>query len=123
MSIQPDNLETPIEPTTDRQNPDAASAMSDSVFNTTSKSVLQSAKAIQDAALIDLQQQMDALKTSFADRAVAIVEEGMRDCFFVASTRIRQIQLPDWIMSDGETLEGIISPISLPGTTTDGVIE
>jgi hypothetical protein len=121
MSIEPDTLDESIDPTTDRQNPDTAPVMSDELFNP--KSVLQSAKTIQEAALVELQQQMNDLTTSFSDRAVAIVEEGMRNCFFVASSRIRQIQLPDWIMSDGETLEGVVSPISLPGSTTDGVIE
>lgn len=123
MSIQPDNLDESIEPTTDRQNPDTAPVMSDSLSNPTSESVLKTAKTLQDAALVDLKRQMDDLQTSFADRAVAIVEEGMRDCFFVASNRIRQIQLQDWIMSDGETLEGVVSTIALPGSITDGVTE
>jgi hypothetical protein len=123
MSIEPDTLDESIDPITDRQTPDTAPVMSDELFNSTAKSVLQSAKTIQEAALVELQQQMNDLTTSFSDRAVAIVEEGMKNCFFVASNRIRQIQLPDWIMSDGETLEGVVSPIALPGSTTDGAIE
>jgi hypothetical protein len=100
-----------------QQNP------SDELFNATSKSVLESAKATQEKALSELQKQMTDLTNSFADRAVAIVEEGMKECFFVASSRIQQIHLPDWIMSDGETLEGMVSPIALPGTITDGDTE
>lgn len=123
MSINPDTFDESIEPTTNRQNPDSEPGMSDELFNSTSKSVLESAKTIQDKALSELQTQMNDLTNSFADRAVAIVEEGMRECFFVASNRIRQIQLPDWIMSDGETLEGSIETIALPGTITDGDTE
>lgn len=114
-----------IEPPIDSQTPDIApvipdEAISDELFNPT-QSVLQSAKAIQEASLAELRSEMDALTKAFADRAVAIVQEGMKNCFFVASQRIRQINLPDWIMSNGETLEGVV--MTLPGDTTDGDTE
>ena len=85
--------------------------------------MIKSLKEFQDQALLDLETQIELLSEDFANRAVGIVRRGTQACFLEAAARIRELRLSDLITSSGETLEGIVSTIALPGSTTDGDTE
>ena len=102
----------PIGPTTKEQNP------SPELSN-----LVQSVKTLQETALDELEQTMDDLAADFTARAVEIVRRGTDQCFLQASQQIRQIRFPAWTTANGETLEGSIETIALPGTITDGDTE
>ncbi|OUC16067.1 MAG: hypothetical protein B0A82_03560 [Alkalinema sp. CACIAM 70d] len=63
--------------------------------------LLQAALDRQDQALKQLQQQMNDLSDQFADRAVAIVEQGLRDAQTKAEHRIKALILPRFFGSGG----------------------
>ncbi len=95
--------------------------ISENLINT--QDLLTAVKARNTRALDELQKQMDDLSIDFTDRAVAIVEDGFKNCFFNASQRIRDLQIA-WTSDAGGILDGnTIDTIALPGSTTDGAIE
>lgn len=63
--------------------------------------LLQAALDRQDQALKQLQQQMNDLSDQFADRAVAIVEQGLKDAQTKAEQRIKALILPRFFGSGG----------------------
>lgn len=110
-----------IEPTIDRptidrpdeqQNPSAE--LSD---------LVQSVKSLQNAALEELEREMESLSDAFTARAVAIVRRGTQQCFLQASQEISRIRFPVWMSSNGDALDGTINTIALPSSTTDGATE
>lgn len=71
--------------------------------------LLQAAIDRQDQALKQLQQQMTELSDQFADRAVAIVEQGLKDAQTKAEQRIKALILPRFFGS-GVTVSPSLPP-------------
>lgn len=99
------------------ETPTEAPTSSGELFNIETESLLKAARDRQALVLSALQTEMDAMVETFTDRAVSIVEQGFKDCFFRASQRIRDLQF-HWSSTNGgelgalnETIETIALPI------------
>lgn len=80
---------------------------SDTLTSTTS--VIQSAIALQDQQLTDLEAEMERRSDEFADRAAAIVRKGLESAYTKAHAKIITIDLPFF-----GSPQPSMSPASLP---------
>ena len=111
--------ETPGTPAIDEPQADESLDNDSELLNLSSQDLIKAVKARNTRALDELQKQMDGLRDDFVNQSVSIVEQGFKDCFFIASQRIRHLQL-DWTTTDGNELGETIETIAILSATTEG---